>query len=128
MLKEYEDRSFLLVPDSSAARRIRRVLAMGKPRFGVLVGTWLELIELAADAYLLPKSTDNWDGGFKKLLESKSDSFWSESYAISPQETADVIEKSLFQVEQPSPARRVRQYHRRHRHCDRQRRRRHCDG
>lgn len=45
---------FLLVPDGSAARRLRRMLATHAPCQGVLVGTWPELIEQAKSAYLIP--------------------------------------------------------------------------
>jgi hypothetical protein len=36
---------FLLTPDRSSARRVRRMVAENSPRLGVMVGTWTELVE-----------------------------------------------------------------------------------
>ena len=45
--------SFLLVPDASAARRVRRLMAEQGARSGVVVGTWPELVEWARRSYLV---------------------------------------------------------------------------
>ena len=44
---------FLLVPDCSAGRRLRRMLATQSACQGILVGTWPELIDQAKRAYLI---------------------------------------------------------------------------
>ena len=52
---------FLLVPDGSAGRRVRRVIAEQGARSGVVVGTWPELVEWARRAYLLPTTKASAD-------------------------------------------------------------------
>ncbi|MCB1947369.1 hypothetical protein, partial [Nitrosomonas sp.] len=63
----------LLVPDSGAARRLRRILAERSTRSGMVVGTWSELMEWACRAYLVPETTDNNDSGFRNALEELED-------------------------------------------------------
>gem|GEM_PF-4541942 len=46
---------FILVPDGSAARRLRRTIATQSPCQGILVGTWPELIEQAKSVNQLVK-------------------------------------------------------------------------
>lgn len=86
---------FLLVPDGSAARRLRRMLATQAPRQGVLVGTWPELIEQAKSAYLILPKVDDWNKRFHSALETLSDAFWSNSFEVSPEETAAEVEAAL---------------------------------
>ena len=89
---------FLLVPDSSAARRVRRVLAERGAVSGVVVGTWQELMERARLAYLLPDSAGDEDSSFKNALEELENSFWAESFAVAPDETAQAVKSALIQV------------------------------
>lgn len=89
---------FLLVPDNSSARRVRRVLVEESARTGVLVGTWMELIEYARKAYLLPQPDNDWDELFHLALSDLNDAFWTESYSISPQETARAINVSYCEI------------------------------
>ena len=83
---------YLLVPDSSAARRTRRALAEKGACKGIVVGTWPELVEYARNAYLIPVPGNDWDEGFNTNLAGMGAAFWSESYAVSPQETANAVE------------------------------------
>jgi len=65
---------------------------------GVLVGTWLELVEYARKAYVLPPSKNTWDELFHQSLIDLKDAFWSKSYEVSPQETASVIKSSYCEI------------------------------
>lgn len=86
---------YLLVPDSSAARRTRRMLAENGACKGIVVGTWTELVEYARNAYLVPAPGNDWDEIFNKNMAAMSDAFWAESYAVSPQESGKAVE-SVF--------------------------------
>ena len=86
---------FILVPDGSAARRLRRMLATQAPCQGILVGTWPELIEQAKSAYLTSPQTGDWNNRFHSALEKLPDSFWSNSFEVSPEETAAEVEAAL---------------------------------
>jgi len=89
---------FLLVPDGSAARRLRRILAEQSASSGVVVGTWSELIERACRAFLVPASTNDNDSGFRQALGGFKDAFWTESLSVAPVETAKAIKSSLIQI------------------------------
>ncbi len=89
---------FLLVPDSSAARRVRRALVENGARSGIVVGTWPELVDRATNAYLLPVLNDDWEERFHTILGEMTDACWTESYSVSPQETAAAIEVALCQI------------------------------
>lgn len=86
---------FLLVPDGSAARRLRRIIATQTPCMGVQIGTWPELIEQARSAYLVPKRSNDWSQVFHHALENVPDAFWSQSLEVAPQETAAEVEAAL---------------------------------
>ena len=86
---------FLLVPDSGAARRLRRTLAEKTPCMGVQVGTWPELITQAKSAYLIAEELNDWNQIFHDALKNISDAFWSQSFAVAPNETAAEVETSL---------------------------------
>lgn len=85
---------FLLVPDKSFARRVRRMAAENQPRLGVLVGTWPELLSQAREAYLLPEP-ENWTEALKAAAESMKGAFWSRSITVAPDETISEIGKAL---------------------------------
>lgn len=87
--------NFILVPDSSAARRLRRILAAQTPCQGVLIGTWPELVEQAKSAYLVATQENGWRQAFHNALESLPDAFWSQSFEVAPGETADEVEAAL---------------------------------
>ena len=88
---------FLLVPDGSAARRIRRTLAQSRARSGVIVGTWPELLARAQDAYCVspPRGIQT---AFEGALESAEDAFWSKSYSTAPDETERAIRNALIDL------------------------------
>jgi len=89
---------YLLVPDSSAARRVRRLLTEQSGRTGLIVGTWPELLEYARGTSLLPAEGNNWGECFHAALAQMKNAFWAESYLVSPQQTAAVVEESLRQI------------------------------
>ena len=89
---------FLLVPDESAARRIRRAVAHASGRSGVIVGTWQELVHRAQDAYFRPPVASGEDGDLEAALATAESAFWSESYAIAPDETAVAVKGALVQL------------------------------
>lgn len=89
---------YLLVPDGSAARRLRRILAERGARSGIVVGTWSELMDWAWRAYLVPETTNDNDSGFRKALEELEDAFWTESLSIGPVETAEAVKSALIQI------------------------------
>lgn len=88
---------FLLVPDSSAARSVRRELVQTGGYTGVVVGTWPELVEQARNAYLLP-ARDGGEAKFHAASSEVKDAFWKESFSVSPQETATAIEEGLYDI------------------------------
>ena len=69
---------YLLAPDGSAARRVRRLLAEQGACSGVIVGTWLELLEWAYRAYLMPYPNDDWEAVFYRTLAELDDAFGPE--------------------------------------------------
>ena len=89
---------YLLVPDSSAARRARRVLVDNGTRVGIVVGTWPELMEWACRAYLVQETTDDNDSGFRKALEEIGDAFWTKSLSVAPVETGIAVKSALIQI------------------------------
>ncbi len=89
---------FLLVPDGSAARRVRRLIAEQGACSGVVVGSWPELLEWARRAYLVPAPPDDWPQVFRAALEKLKDAFWADSLSVSPAETADAVAAALVEV------------------------------
>lgn len=89
---------FLLVPDGSSSRRVRRHLAERGARSGVVVGTWLELVALARNAYLLPEPANDWGDLYGVALQELDDAFWSKSLQVAPVETADAVYAALIQI------------------------------
>ena len=89
---------FLLVPDESAGRRVRRAIARAGGRSGVIIGTWQELVHRAQEAYFRPPIAD-WDNSaLEAALASAENSFWTESYAVAPDETADAVKNALVDL------------------------------
>ena len=86
---------FLLVPDESAGRRVRRALAQATGRSGIIVGTWRELVRHAQEAYFRPPIADWDDADFDTALKSAGNAFWSESYSVAPDETAAAVKGAL---------------------------------
>ncbi len=89
---------FLLVPDRSAARRLRRRIADNGARTGVVVGTWTELLESARQAYLLPEPDGEWRSAFEEALAGLPDAFWAQSYAVARDETGTAVATALREL------------------------------
>lgn len=75
--------TFVLTPDGDAARRLRRHLATIRPRIGVRVGTWLELLDEVRNAYLL-REPSGWDEALHAALTANTGAFWHRSYLVDP--------------------------------------------
>jgi len=86
---------FILCRDRSEARRIRRIVAQSGCGFNVQVGTWLELVHAALDAYLLSESKCCWNDSLLGAIDLHQNSFWSKSYAVAPEETVAIISGEL---------------------------------
>ena len=71
------------------------MLATQAPCQGILVGTWPELIEQAKSAYLIAPQANDWKTRFHSALEKLPDAFWSNSFEVSPEETAAEVETVL---------------------------------
>jgi len=71
------------------------MLATQAPCQGTLVGTWPELIDQAKSAYLTSPQTSDWNRRFHSALENIPDAFWSNSFEVSPFETAAEVEAAL---------------------------------
>lgn len=86
---------FLLVPDRGAARRVRRAVATRGAHTGSVVGTWPELIEQAARAYLLPPAASDWESRLAEAAARIKKAFWSDSYEADPEGTLEVLGREL---------------------------------
>ena len=86
---------FLLVPDASAARRLKRLIAESSARLGVLVGTFNELLHLAQRIYAVQPSVDCWNDHLEEAVASFTDAFWSSSFQVDPQAVVKHLESTL---------------------------------
>jgi ATP-dependent helicase/nuclease subunit B len=82
---------FLLVPDSGAARRLRRALVAESARTGLVVGVWAELLELARQSYLLEPDNHGWAEKLRRSLSELESAFWARSFEVAADETARTI-------------------------------------
>ena len=90
---------FLLVPDGSAARRVRRLVAARGGRTGLLVGSWPELIDWARRGYLVPApDSDAFEARLGTALGTLTDAFWAESWSIAPAETGESVCSALTEI------------------------------
>lgn len=92
---------FLLVPDASAARRVRRQLAQDRAQLGVIVGTWPELLARAQRAYLLPRmpgAPEENRQALRAALGEADEAFWLASLEAAPDETARAVEAALIEL------------------------------
>ena len=96
------DLTFILVPDSSAGRRLRRFLASKKTRLGLKVGTWIELLTELQTSYLVPEST-GWSESLHKVLASRSDAFWAPSYKVDTNGVAASVEAAWREILSSQP-------------------------
>ena len=88
---------FLLVPDSGAARRVRRELANTSARSGVVVGTWPELLRRARQSYIIPESPET-PGEFERAMARIEGVFWSKSLRAAPEETVSALRRALTEA------------------------------
>lgn len=86
---------FLLVPDRSSARNVRRALASAGARCGTVVGTWAELVDHARRAYLLAPQASEWNERLAEAARKMSGAFWSESMKADPENTQDTVGREL---------------------------------
>jgi len=92
---------FLLTPDKAATRRLRRLVAAQRPGIGIVVGTWPELLSLAAKSYLLPIQQALWQPSLEAAAATLPDAFWSASLAAAPAEEpsiAEILGRQLVQL------------------------------
>ena len=90
--------TFVLVPDGSMARRVRRLMSEAGTRGGWLVGSWDALIDAAQRAYLAPVGAADWGDVFATALATLEDAFWASSLEVAPVETAQAVESNLVQL------------------------------
>jgi len=88
---------FLLVPDASAGRRLRRILATTQARSGILVGTWHDLLSRARDAYFIPAPAAD-EAKFEQALARVDGAFWQQSLGAAPTETARALRREFTDV------------------------------
>jgi RecB family exonuclease len=89
---------FLLVPDRSAAWRVRRAVAERSPMLGVRVGTWPELLEALRAICLLPAPETGFSERLAEAAAGVTDAFWLQSHAVAPVETVAVLERALTEL------------------------------
>ncbi|NTV13146.1 MAG: PD-(D/E)XK nuclease family protein [Desulfobulbaceae bacterium] len=87
---------FLLVPDKYAARRVRRLIAENGGRLGVMVGTWLELLTLAKENYLIPDRDERWNSVLSTAMAVMPEAFWAASFLVAPNETLASVSQALL--------------------------------
>ena len=86
---------FLLVPDHFTSRHLRRYVTQKNSFLGITVGTFSELLECVRSAYLLKKPEGLWRNELYQAAKRISDSFWTRSFTLYPNETGKSIEKAL---------------------------------
>lgn len=82
---------YLLVPDTGAARRLRRLLCADTARTGIVVGTWNELLAHACADYLVPMAETDWDAALTAALHTLPDATWANSLAVAPADTTSAV-------------------------------------
>ena len=90
---------FILCPDKSFARLLRRQLAEKQPSLYLQVGTWTELITLARNSYCLPEKSNDWAlmviSAMRELEKTRRKYVWSGSFAIAEQAVGRLIAEQL---------------------------------
>lgn len=85
---------FLLVPDASAGRRLRRMLATTRARSGIAVGTWHDLLNRAREAYFIPAPADD-ETELERALAGVDGAFWQDSLGSAPTETVRALRREF---------------------------------
>ena len=88
---------FALVPDASAGRRLRRMLATAGARSGVVVGTWHDLLNRAREACFIAAPPAD-EAGFEHALGQVARAFWQESLGVAQAETARDVRRELIDL------------------------------
>ncbi len=87
---------YVLVPDSSSGRRLRRLISADSARMGLVVGTWSELVEMASRAYLInTANSDEWQEILYHEVATIEDAFWSKSFGVAPHEVVQYLDSAL---------------------------------
>lgn len=89
---------YLLTPDKSASRRLRRLVAENAARIGVMVGTWPELITVLQQNYHQPEPADNWETTLQTSARELKDAFWSKSLEVAEKETLVAVSDALVKL------------------------------
>ena len=89
---------FLLLPDASAARRTRRLLAERGYGVGVGVGTWTELLEACRVSYIPVLPPCDWDERFANATRADDTAFWHGSLAVAPKATRAAVYHALLDL------------------------------
>ena len=87
--------TFLLTPDRFSAHFIRRELSTKACLFGVQVGTWTELLELARTSYCLPNPEDDWRKEVEKAMTEMPRAFWTKSMLYDAETTVTMVTGAL---------------------------------
>lgn len=94
---------FVLCPDKSCARLLRRQLAEKQPSIYLQVGTWTELLALVRNSYCLSEKSNDWDSlvitAMRELEDARTKKqvpyVWSASFAIAEQAVGRLIAEQL---------------------------------
>ena len=86
---------FILVPDSAAARRVRRAVAEKTNGLGVVVGTVGELVSLLRASWLVPEPGGEWAARLDEEIAAVGGAFWLKSYEAAPRETREAVGRAL---------------------------------
>ncbi len=89
---------FVLVPDSCSARRLRRMIAHCAARLGLVVGTWAELLDLAAQSYGVGVTDDAlWDERLQ-VAADVPEPFWAESMQVAPRQVLAHLDRTMREL------------------------------
>ena len=86
---------FLLTPDGSSSRRVRKFLASKAPGLYRIAGPWAELMAQAHAAYLLPPSSTSWSDKLSECATRQGDGFWAGSLEVAPIDTVAELDAAL---------------------------------
>lgn len=99
---------FVLCPDKSCARLLRRQLAEKMPSIYLQVGTWTELLALARKSYCLAEKLNDWESEviteMRELEKARTKSYvWSASFAVAEQAVGQLIAEQLRALLEATP-------------------------
>ena len=94
----YKTIHFLLTPDKSASRRLRRIVAENSAKIGVKVGTWPELVTFLLQYYQLPEPVNTWEATLQAAAQGIKDAFWFRSLEVAEKETLATVSDALLRL------------------------------